>query len=57
MEAAMKSENFATAKEAVFSDLGVDVDALDGAVRMKINGSLNAFNYSYDTVIPGDMIC
>ena len=56
MEAAMKSENFATAKEAVFSDLGVDVDALDGAVRMKINGSLNAFNYSYDTVIPGDMM-
>ena len=56
MEAAMKSENFATAKEAVFSDLSVDVDALDGAVRMKINGSLNAFNYSYDTVIPGDMM-
>ena len=56
MEAAMKSENFATAKEAVFADLGVDVDALDGAVRMKIDGSLNAFNYSYDTVIPGDMM-
>ena len=56
MEAAMKSENFATAKDAVFADLGVDVDALDGAVRMKINGSLNAFNYSYDTVIPGDMM-
>ena len=56
MEAAMKSENFATAKEAVFADLGVDVNALEGATRMKIQGNLNGFFYSYDTVIPGDMM-
>ena len=56
MEAAMKAENFATAKADLFADLGMDVDALDGAVKMKMSGNLNAFYYNYDSVIPPDMM-
>jgi hypothetical protein len=56
MEAAMKAENFQNAKADLFADLGMDVDALDGASRMRMSGNLNAFNYSYDTVIPPDMM-
>tara|TARA_B100000780_G_C21116797_1_gene451946 strand:- start:201 stop:2426 length:2226 start_codon:yes stop_codon:yes gene_type:complete len=56
MEAAMKAENFATAKADLFADLGMDVDVLDGAVKMKLSGNLNAFYYNYDSVIPPDMM-
>ena len=56
MEAAMKAENFQNAKADLFADLGMDVDALDGASRMRMSGNLNQFYYSYDTVIPPDMM-
>jgi hypothetical protein len=56
MEAAMKAENFQNAKADLFADLGMDVDALDGASRMRMSGNLNQFFYSYDTVIPPDMM-
>ena len=56
MEAAMKAENFQNAKADLFADLGMDVDALDGASRMRMSGNLNQFVYSYDTVIPPDMM-
>ena len=56
MEAAMKSDNFITAKADLFADLGMDVDALDGAVKMKLSGNLNGFFYNYDSVIPPDMM-
>ena len=56
MEAAMNSENFATAKADLFADLGMDVDALNGAAKMKMSGNLNGFFYDYDTVIPPDML-
>ena len=56
MEAAMKAENFQTAKADLFADLGMKVDALDGATRMNMSGNLNRFYYSYDTVIPPDMM-
>jgi hypothetical protein len=56
MEAAMKAENFQNAKADLFADLGMDVDALDGASRMRMSGNLNRFVYSYDTVIPPDMM-
>jgi len=56
MEAAMKAENFQNAKADLFADLGMKVDALDGASRMNMSGNLNQFYYSYDTVIPPDMM-
>lgn len=56
MEAAMKAENFQNAKADLFADLGLEVDALDGVSRINMNGNINAFNYSYDTVIPPDMM-
>ena len=56
MEAAMKSENFQTAKADLFADLGIEVDALDGASRLNMSGNINQFYYSYDTVIPPDMM-
>ena len=56
MEAAMKSENFLNAKADLFADLGVDIDALEGAGKLRMGGSLNGFFYNYDTVVPGDMM-
>ena len=56
MEAAMKSENFLNAKADLFADLGVDIDALEGAGKLQMKGSLNGFFYNYDTVVPGDMM-
>ena len=56
MEAGMKAENFQTAKGDLFADLGMEVDALDGASRMNMSGNINQFTYSYDTVIPPDMM-
>jgi len=56
MEAAMKAENFQNAKADLFADLGMDVNALDGASKITMNGNLNQFYYSYDTVIPPDMM-
>ena len=56
MEAAMKSENFLNAKADLFADLGVDIDALEGAGKLQMKGSLNGFFYNYDSVIPPDML-
>ena len=56
MEAAMKSENFLNAKADLFADLGVDIDALEGAGKLQMKGSLNGFFYNYDSVIPPDMM-
>ena len=56
MQSAMEGDNFQTAKDGLFADLGVDVDALEGATRLKMSGNLNAFNYNYDSVIPVDQM-
>jgi len=56
MEASLKAENLATAKADLFADLGMEVDVLDGATRIDMSGNLNGFYYSYDTVIPPDMM-
>ena len=56
MEAAMKAENFQTAEADLFADLGLEVDALDGATRLDMSGNINQFYYSYDIVIPPDMM-
>jgi hypothetical protein len=56
MEKAMNQTNFADAKAGAMADLGLEPDALNGLSRIEMTGNINAFNYSYDTVIPSDQM-
>jgi hypothetical protein len=56
MEAAMKKENYLAMRADAMGELGVAPDALEGTYKVTVNGNLNRFYYSYDTVIPKDQL-
>ena len=56
MEAAMKKENYLAMRADAMGELGVAPDALEGTYKVTVQGNLNRFFYSYETVIPKDQL-
>jgi hypothetical protein len=51
MEQGFKDANFESLADMEYAKAGLEVGALDGAQKIALQGNLNAFEYSYDTVM------
>jgi len=51
MEQGFKDANFESLADMEYAKAGLEVGALDGAKHISLSGNLNAFDYSYDTVL------
>lgn len=51
MEQGFKDANFESLADMEYAKAGLEVGALDGMEKIKLMGELNAFEYSYDTVM------
>jgi hypothetical protein len=51
MEQGFKDANFESLADMEYAKAGLEVGALDGMEKIKLMGELNAFEYSYDTVL------
>lgn len=56
MEQSFKNANYESLKDLEFADAGIDPAALDGASKIALNGNINAFRYSYDTVMTPEQL-
>jgi hypothetical protein len=51
MEQGFKDANFESIADMEYAKAGLEVGALDGAQKIALQGNLNAFEYSYNTVM------
>ena len=51
MEQGFKDANFESLADMEYAKAGLEVGALDGAQKIALQGNLNAFEYSYNTVM------
>lgn len=56
MEQSFKNANYEALRDMEFADAGVDPAAFDGASKIAMDGNINAFRYSYDTVLTPDQL-
>jgi hypothetical protein len=56
MEQSFKNANYESLRDLEFADAGIDPAALEGASKIALNGNINAFQYSYDTVMTPEQL-
>jgi len=56
MEQSFKDANYESLRDLEFADAGVDPAAFDGASKIAMDGNINAFRYSYNTVLTPDQM-
>lgn len=56
MEQGFKQANYEQLRDLEFANAGLEPAALEGAQKIALQGNLNAFEYSYDTVMNADQL-